>query len=50
MSGGEVLNSDAAVYGGSDVRNPQDIVAEQETGLATITPVPPLATVWLKPR
>ncbi|GAA4945053.1 1,4-alpha-glucan branching enzyme [Yinghuangia aomiensis] len=44
----EVLNSDAAVYGGSDVRNPQDIVAD-ESGLATIT-VPPLATVWLKPH
>ncbi|CAM5597578.1 hypothetical protein SHIRM173S_08720 [Streptomyces hirsutus] len=43
----EVLNTDAARYGGGDVTNP-DPVKPKDGGLR-IT-LPPLATVWLVPH
>lgn len=42
----EVLNTDADVYGGSNVGNRGDFETD-EAGLARIT-LPPLATIWLK--
>jgi len=42
----EILNTDAACYGGSDVTNPDDL--KPEDGTITLT-LPPLATVWLNP-
>lgn len=42
----EVLNTDAAAYGGSDVRNTDPV--KPEGGHVQLT-LPPLATVWLKP-
>jgi 1,4-alpha-glucan branching enzyme len=42
----EVLNSDAACYGGGDVVNADDL--KPEDGRITLT-LPPLATVWLAP-
>jgi 1,4-alpha-glucan branching enzyme len=42
----EVLNTDAARYGGSDVINPAPV--KPEDGHVRIT-LPPLATVWLTP-
>ncbi|GAA0662847.1 1,4-alpha-glucan branching enzyme [Streptomyces thermocarboxydovorans] len=42
----EVLNTDAARYGGSDVVNPDPV--KPEDGCVRIT-LPPLATVWLTP-
>ncbi|MET9257467.1 1,4-alpha-glucan branching protein GlgB [Streptomyces sp. NPDC003717] len=42
----EVLNTDAARYGGGDVRNPDPV--KPEDGCVRIT-LPPLATVWLMP-
>ncbi|MER5973854.1 1,4-alpha-glucan branching enzyme [Streptomyces sp. NPDC002055] len=49
----EVLNTDAARYGGSDVTNPDLLKAEATPWHgrpASITPVlPPLATVWFRP-
>ncbi|MCD9877816.1 1,4-alpha-glucan branching enzyme [Streptomyces guryensis] len=42
----EVLNTDAARYGGSDVTNPDDVKVEE--GRITLT-LPPLATIWLTP-
>ncbi|MGA4800873.1 1,4-alpha-glucan branching enzyme [Streptomyces lavendulocolor] len=42
----EVLNTDAARYGGSDVRNADPM--KTEGGHVRLT-LPPLATVWLKP-
>ncbi|UGQ14216.1 1,4-alpha-glucan branching protein GlgB [Yinghuangia sp. ASG 101] len=43
----EVLNTDAGVYGGSGVGNPEAIHTDA-SGHATVT-LPPLATIWLKP-
>jgi len=42
----EILNTDAAIYGGSDVTNPDDVKVEE--GRITLT-LPPLATIWLAP-
>jgi 1,4-alpha-glucan branching enzyme len=42
----EVLNTDAARYGGSDVTNPDPVKPEDGRVLLTL---PPLATVWLTP-
>ncbi|MFD3608855.1 1,4-alpha-glucan branching enzyme [Streptomyces atroolivaceus] len=49
----EVLNTDAARYGGSDVRNegplkPEAVPAHGRDTSLTLT-LPPLATVWLRP-
>ncbi|MFJ1614844.1 MULTISPECIES: 1,4-alpha-glucan branching enzyme [unclassified Streptomyces] len=49
----EVLNTDAARYGGSDVRRPgplkpERVAAHGRPGSILLT-LPPLATVWLKP-
>ncbi|MFB6988746.1 1,4-alpha-glucan branching enzyme [Streptomyces sp. NPDC056178] len=49
----EVLNTDAARYGGSDVRHPGPLKSEPVTwhgrpGSILLT-LPPLATVWFKP-
>ncbi len=50
----EVLNTDAACYGGGDVRNPQPLKPEPEgahgrPARLRVT-LPPLATVWLRPE
>nr|WP_184491380.1 alpha amylase C-terminal domain-containing protein [Streptomyces sp. I6] len=49
----EVLNTDAARYGGGDVRNDDPVKPESVTAHGHRTSVqltlPPLATVWLKP-
>ncbi|MDG5808328.1 1,4-alpha-glucan branching enzyme [Streptomyces ossamyceticus] len=49
----EVLNTDAAVYGGGDVVNPDPVKAEPapyDGRPATLRlTLPPLATIWLKP-
>ncbi|MFG2787956.1 1,4-alpha-glucan branching enzyme [Streptomyces sp. NPDC048419] len=42
----EVLNTDAACYGGGGVTNPEDIKVEEERITLTL---PPLATVWFTP-
>ncbi|MEU5095471.1 1,4-alpha-glucan branching enzyme [Streptomyces sp. NPDC020996] len=42
----EILNTDAAGYGGSDVTNPGP--AQPEEGRIRLT-LPPLATIWLSP-
>ncbi len=42
----EVLNTDAARYGGSDVHNPGPVTPRSSSVLLTL---PPLATVWLAP-
>ncbi|MFI1568791.1 1,4-alpha-glucan branching enzyme [Streptomyces sp. NPDC020490] len=42
----EILNTDAAAYGGSDVTNPGP--AKPEEGRIRLT-LPPLATIWLSP-
>ncbi|OSZ56138.1 1,4-alpha-glucan branching enzyme [Streptomyces pharetrae CZA14] len=42
----EVLNTDAARYGGSDVTNPHPVKPEDDHIRLTL---PPLATVWLAP-
>ncbi|MFF6814454.1 1,4-alpha-glucan branching enzyme [Streptomyces sp. NPDC012403] len=42
----EVLNTDAAHYGGGDVTNPDPVKPEDGTVRLTL---PPLATVWLTP-
>ncbi|WP_327406454.1 1,4-alpha-glucan branching enzyme [Streptomyces sp. NBC_01288] len=42
----ETLNTDSALYGGSDVRNPDPV--KPEDGHIRLT-LPPLATVWLTP-
>ena len=42
----EILNTDAACYGGGDVINSDDLKPEE--GTITLT-LPPLATVWLTP-
>ncbi|WP_309063998.1 1,4-alpha-glucan branching enzyme, partial [Streptomyces sp.] len=42
----EILNTDAARYGGGDVTNPDPV--KPEDGCLRLT-VPPLATVWLTP-
>ncbi|MFF7362784.1 1,4-alpha-glucan branching enzyme [Streptomyces sp. NPDC008125] len=49
----EVLNTDAARYGGSDVRNeeplkPEEVPAHGRRASITVT-LPPLATVWFRP-
>lgn len=49
----EILNTDAARYGGSDVRNedplkPEDVPAHGRETSVTLT-LPPLATVWFRP-
>jgi 1,4-alpha-glucan branching enzyme len=49
---GEILNTDSARYGGSDVTNPDPIKTESPGGGGTETiqlTLPPLATVWLRP-
>ena len=43
----EVLNTDAARYGGGDVTHPEPL--KPEDGAVRLT-LPPLATVWLTPR
>ncbi|POX43700.1 alpha amylase C-terminal domain-containing protein, partial [Streptomyces sp. Ru72] len=45
----EVLNTDAAAYGGSDVRNHDPLVPERGAGHGIRLILPPLATVWLLP-
>ncbi|MFJ5058651.1 1,4-alpha-glucan branching enzyme [Streptomyces nigra] len=49
----EVLNTDAARYGGGDVVNPEPVKPEPQTWHAHPTSIrltlPPLATVWLRP-
>ncbi len=48
----EVLNSDSAIYGGSDVGNGLGVDAREGGsghGFAAHVTVPPLATVWLAP-
>ncbi|MCS0634156.1 1,4-alpha-glucan branching enzyme [Streptomyces sp. LP05-1] len=42
----EVLNTDAARYGGGDVRNPEPVKREPDGVRLTL---PPLATVWFRP-
>ncbi|MET7383531.1 1,4-alpha-glucan branching enzyme [Streptomyces sp. NPDC005526] len=42
----EVLNTDAARYGGGDVTNPEPV--KPEDGVVSLT-LPPLATLWLSP-
>lgn len=42
----EVLNTDAARYGGSDVRNSGPVKSRSSSVRLTL---PPLATVWLTP-
>ncbi|MFD6529374.1 1,4-alpha-glucan branching enzyme [Streptomyces sp. NPDC060184] len=49
----EVLNTDAARYGGGDVRNeeplkPEEVPAHGRQASITVT-LPPLATVWFRP-
>lgn len=49
----EVLNTDSARYGGSDVRNeeplkPEEVPAHGRGASITVT-LPPLATVWFRP-
>ncbi|ANW18006.1 1,4-alpha-glucan branching enzyme [Streptomyces clavuligerus] len=50
----EVLNTDAARYGGSAVGNPDQLKAEPEPshgrGASLVLTLPPLATVWLRPE
>ncbi|MER5540185.1 alpha amylase C-terminal domain-containing protein, partial [Streptomyces mirabilis] len=41
----EVLNTDAARYGGSDIHNPH--LRAHDGGLRLT--LPPLATIWLRP-
>ncbi|MFF8029891.1 alpha amylase C-terminal domain-containing protein, partial [Streptomyces sp. NPDC007896] len=41
----EVLNTDTARYGGSDVHNPHPRVHDGGLRLT----LPPLATIWLRP-
>ncbi|MGW2386923.1 alpha amylase C-terminal domain-containing protein, partial [Streptomyces sp. NPDC001658] len=43
----EILNTDAAAYGGSDLTDPG--LAKPEDGALRLT-LPPLATVWLVPQ
>ncbi|MGW3498839.1 alpha amylase C-terminal domain-containing protein, partial [Streptomyces sp. NPDC001020] len=46
----ELLNTDAAQYGGSNVHNPDPLKPERHQGHNTIRlTLPPLATVWLRP-
>jgi 1,4-alpha-glucan branching enzyme len=49
----EVLNTDAARYGGSDVRNPDPVKPEPQGAHGRPASIrlalPPLATVWLRP-
>ncbi|WP_107466593.1 1,4-alpha-glucan branching enzyme [Streptomyces sp. MA5143a] len=49
----EVLNTDAASYGGSDVTTPHPVKAEptpwHARGASVRVTLPPLATVWLRP-
>ncbi|WP_232627093.1 1,4-alpha-glucan branching enzyme [Streptomyces alfalfae] len=50
----EVLNTDAAAYGGSDVRDPEPLLAQPapahgRPARLRLT-LPPLATVWLRPE
>jgi 1,4-alpha-glucan branching enzyme len=49
----EVLNTDAAAYGGSGVGNPDPVKAEADTwhgrDLSAELVLPPLATIWLRP-
>jgi 1,4-alpha-glucan branching enzyme len=45
----ELLNTDAARYGGSDVRNPDPLKPEHHQGHTIRLTLPPLATVWLCP-
>ncbi|BFO17696.1 hypothetical protein SHKM778_40840 [Streptomyces sp. KM77-8] len=42
----EILNTDAAHYGGGDVTNPDPVMPED--GRVRLT-LPPLATIWLTP-
>ncbi|MEU1599418.1 1,4-alpha-glucan branching enzyme, partial [Streptomyces sp. NPDC005708] len=45
----EVLNTDLARYGGSDVHNPDPVLSEPGSGGRIRLTLPPLATVWLRP-
>ncbi|WP_327178061.1 1,4-alpha-glucan branching enzyme [Streptomyces sp. NBC_01335] len=49
----EVLNTDAARYGGSDVRNEEPLKSEEVPahgrGASITVTLPPLATVWFRP-
>ncbi|WP_290751710.1 1,4-alpha-glucan branching protein GlgB [Amaricoccus sp.] len=44
----EILNTDAGVYGGSGVGNAGYVEARDEGGVAALTTLPPLATIWLE--
>jgi 1,4-alpha-glucan branching enzyme len=50
----EVLNTDAACYGGGDIRNPDPLKADAEAAhgrpACLRVTLPPLATVWLCPE
>lgn len=49
----EVLNTDAARYGGSDVLNPEPVKPESAPShghpASLHVTLPPLATIWLRP-
>ncbi|MGQ5648871.1 1,4-alpha-glucan branching enzyme, partial [Streptomyces sp. EKR5.2] len=45
----ELLNTDLAKYGGSDIHNPDPIPSEPGRGHGVRLTLPPLATVWLRP-
>jgi 1,4-alpha-glucan branching enzyme len=48
----EVLNTDAARYGGSGVVGPRPVRADADPDAAALgvrLTLPPLATVWLRP-
>jgi 1,4-alpha-glucan branching enzyme len=45
----EILNTDAAVYGGSSVGNMGGVTAtDGEHGIGALVTLPPLATIWLE--
>ncbi|MER6129797.1 1,4-alpha-glucan branching enzyme, partial [Streptomyces sp. NPDC001795] len=45
----ELVNTDSARYGGSDVRNPGPVRPEPGPGHGIRLTLPPLATIWLSP-
>ena len=47
----EILNTDAAAYGGSSVGNMGGVDANDgEHGIGALVTLPPLATIWLRIR
>ena len=45
----EILNTDAAAYGGSSVGNMGGVTAtDGEYGIGALVTLPPLATIWLE--